>query len=440
MTTNSYGLEPLKATQLSARPSSMQAPFFSLNTASARPNSLLPPTSMTGSLSSSPPATPAFVSSQPLQQSQATQMDRAASLSSVRTSAAVGGLYQQPHQSYSATTSFAAQQPDQGFQSVAEQSAPSSLAPSSLAPSQQQDDTQVMTKLQQLMNQMGNFMKSVDARLTTLEKMTQQLISNQTEQAKTVDLRFQEIAQLIQQKSSVIQIPSHQQPLPPTGHQQPSIPSGGYGYPTLPQMPTNPTPIPTSDRDYELARQLQEQFDRENSQISQSQQQPQQPQQLPHSPYAHPMNLTGLQLQQMQASQPPLQQKTNVDPKQPSTCPICGVTMGLIDMEAHVNQHFDEAEGIVADTLDKKNAKKNTSFWDKLWGGDDPEPQQAPMPQATPQQQQQPARPGYPQMVMYPAGMLAGQPTVPGGAMYPSYAYPGQPQQPSYQNPGYLQR
>src|SRR3989338_1473358 len=235
---NSYGLEPLKATQLSARPSAMQAPFFSLNSPSARPTGSLlvaPTPGGPSSLSSSPPPTPAFVSQQPLGAQQAylghpqqasTLVDpsaasRAASYPSVRPQQppSAGSSMFQPQGFGSVPSSSSLgemgaqrgveQQGGHGLSGQQQQQQP----PQQL---QQQDDTQVMTKLQQLMNQMGNFMKSVDARLTTLEKMTQQLISNQTEQAKTVDLRFQEIASLIQQKFSVLQIPSHQQPRPPT--------------------------------------------------------------------------------------------------------------------------------------------------------------------------------------------------------------------------------
>lgn len=315
--------------------------------------------------------------------------------------------------------------------------APAVVAASAPAPapaaSSAVDETQVMTKLQQLMNQMGTFMKSVDARLTTLEKMTGQLMTSHSEQAKSMELRFQEIAQLIQQKSSIIQ-------LPPQGGQHPSPAHAhpGFGVPSVPAPAQSfggsaaGTTAGSASADYELARQLQEQFDRESQQ--QQQQQVARPGQPLYAPMgAAPMvpgmglptqpNLAALQMQQFQQQQQraqPAPAPGKPDPKQLSSCPICSIQKPLGEMEEHVNQHFDENEGVVADALDQSKAKQpNRGFWDRLFGAED-EPAQPPTPST-------PGAAPYPgQMVMYPTGAHPGagaQPMYGYAAAYPQQQY-----------------
>eukprot|EP00008_Paramoeba_atlantica_P015583 CAMPEP_0201475540 /NCGR_PEP_ID=MMETSP0151_2-20130828/952_1 /ASSEMBLY_ACC=CAM_ASM_000257 /TAXON_ID=200890 /ORGANISM="Paramoeba atlantica, Strain 621/1 / CCAP 1560/9" /LENGTH=324 /DNA_ID=CAMNT_0047855661 /DNA_START=26 /DNA_END=1001 /DNA_ORIENTATION=- len=155
---------------------------------------------------------------------------------------------------------------------------------------------QILGKLQQFMNQMNSFTKSVDARLTTLERMTQEISTNQNQQSQILKDIQEATTRSSQDISSTV--PPY---LPVTTPVSPTHVS----FPEI-QTPTLGLTKTRQDlEDEEMARQLQQEFD-----------------------MAQKSDTT----QRVEAT------------TSPEKCPVCAVVLPQAKLEEHVQTHFNMFE------------------------------------------------------------------------------------------------
>ena len=216
------------------------------------------------------------------------------------------------------------------------------------------------------MNQMNSFMKSVDARLTTLEKMVQQVAVVQNQQLELAKANSQPVVHPPQPAPH----PVPQSSVPPMPHPPPDFSRGVSDFPE-PQHYSHPTPPPYlpdpyySDarppanyyaksrqemEDEEIARRLQQEFNFETQKVDTKKQ------------ASTPNNIPGT-----------------------DECPICKLTLPVRELEVHVQTHFPEYYEALRRPTQLEKPQEEKSFWDRIFGSDDEKPTQPPPPPPTPQ-------------------------------------------------------